>query len=186
MAVTAFSSLAPVAQMTATIPHPYPPGEAERFILAARAATACGDALMLAVTLKNKAQTLIGVASAQQGAGPGVDIGYVVAPAFAGRGYASETVAALVDAVFNLTEARTLFADSRVINPASRRVLEKSGFNFVDTGLKELRARGGKHPCDNFRLDRHEWAARSRIRRLPAMRHQKTPDVQSADGEQPQ
>ena len=36
-AVTAFASQAEVAQMTASIPHPYPPGEAERFVLAARA-----------------------------------------------------------------------------------------------------------------------------------------------------
>lgn len=184
--LAAFASLADIAHMTATIPHPYPPGEAARFILAARAATAGGASLILAVTLKNKAQTLIGVASAQACDGRGIEIGYVVAPSSAGKGYASEAVATLVDAVFNLTETRTIHADSRTINPASRRVLEKNGFLFTETKLKDLRARGGRHPCDVFRLDRNDWAARSRFRRLPAMTHQKVPDVQPEQAEQPQ
>jgi RimJ/RimL family protein N-acetyltransferase len=185
-ALTAFASLAAVAQMTATIPHPSPPGEAERFILAARAATAGGDALILAITLKNKARTLIGIVSAQGAEGGACEIGYLVAPAFADKGYASEAVATLVDTVFNLTETRSILADSRTINPASRRVLEKNGFAFVETGLKDLPARGGKHPCDFFRLDRHDWSGRDRMRRLPKMAHQKAPDVQADIGEQPQ
>ena len=185
-ALTAFASLASVAQMTATIPHPYPNGEAERFILAARAATASGSALILAVTLKNKVRTLIGVASAQGCDGYGMEIGYVVAPSSTGKGYASELVATLVDAVFNLTETRTIYADTRTINPASRRVLEKSGFLFTETRLKSLRARGGKHPCDFFHLDRYDWAARSRLRRLPAMAHQRASDARRDVGEQPQ
>ena len=185
-ALTSFASLAPVAQMTATIPHPYPPGEAERFILAARATTASGKALILAITLKNKARTFIGVASAQSSEAYEIEIGYVIAPSVTGRGYASEALGTLLDAVFNLTEARMVHADSRTINLASRRVLEKNGFLFTKAELKDLPARGGRHPCDFFRLDRHEWSARHRVRRLPAMAQQKVPDMQQAIGEQPQ
>lgn len=171
-ATAAFAGLASVAQMTASIPHPYPPGEAERFVLHARAATAAGRALILALTLKNKSRTIVGLVSAQACDAHVVEIGYVVAPSHVGRGYATEATSALIDAVFNLTEARSLTADSRTINPASRRVLEKCGFVFETTGLKELPARGGKHPCDFFRLDRHVWSLHARERRLPAMAHQ--------------
>lgn len=171
-ATAAFASLASVAQMTASIPHPYPPGEAERFVLNARAATAAGRALILALTLKNKGRTVVGLVSAQTSDAHVVEIGYVVAPSHAGRGYATEATSALIDAVFNLTEARSLTADSRIVNPASRRVLEKCGFAFERSDLKDLPARGGKHPCDFFRLDRHVWSMRSRERRLPAMAHQ--------------
>ena len=59
-AITAICGVPEVAQMTASIPCPYPVGEAERFILQARGATAGGDALILAVTAKNRARTLIG------------------------------------------------------------------------------------------------------------------------------
>src|SRR5439155_11525397 len=51
-AITSFVSLAQVARMTASIPHPYPPGEAERFIMKARTGNAGGTALVLAITQK--------------------------------------------------------------------------------------------------------------------------------------
>ena len=170
-AVRSICSLAEVAQMTASIPHPYPTGEAERFILRAREETAGGSALVLALTLKNKARTFIGVASAQCVERSEVEIGYLVAPAQAGHGYATEATAALVDAVFNLTQARALAANIRVGNPASRAVLEKCGFAYVETSPKDLPARGGQHACDFFRRGRADWS-RGKPRRLPGMAHQ--------------
>lgn len=57
------------------------------------------------------------------------DIGYHIAPAFRGRGLASEAVRALIAAApsFGLT---LLSAQCRSDNPASRRVLEKAGFTL--------------------------------------------------------
>ena len=186
-AVAAFAGLADVAHMTASIPHPYPAGEAERFILHARASTAGGDALVLAATTKAKGRPLVGIVSAQVEEASEVELGYTIEPAYAGRGYATEAVKAVVDAVFNLTEARALVANSRTINPASRRVLEKCGFVHTGTGLKDLPARGGRHPVDFFRRDRREWAAHHLApRRLPGMAQQ-TPRAKPADqGETPQ
>ena len=46
-----------------------------------------------------------------------------------------------------------------MINPASRRVLEKCGFRHEGSNLKSLPARGGLFPCDHFRLDRSTWMA---------------------------
>ena len=46
-----------------------------------------------------------------------------------------------------------------MINPASRRVLEKSGFRAEGSFLKSLPARGGLFPCEQYRLDRSTWAA---------------------------
>ncbi len=184
--VTAIASIAAVAQMTASIPHPYPPGEAERFILTARASTAAGDALILAVTLKTKGQTLVGVVSAQVSDGRDVEIGYMIAPSASGHGYAAEAAIALIDAVFNLTETRLVNANSRVVNPASRRVLEKCGFMPCGTGPKLLPARGGQYPCDFFMLDRHVWSARMRVPRLPAMAQQRARDWPQVSGEHPE
>jgi RimJ/RimL family protein N-acetyltransferase len=186
--VAAFASLATIAQMTATIPHPYPAGEAERFILNARAATAGGQALILAITLKNKARTLVGLVSAQaDGTGAHeVEVGYVTAPSHAGRGYATEAMLAMIDTIFNLTQVRGIIANSRTINPASRRVLEKCGFVFTATGLKDLPARGGKHPCDFFTIGRHLWATRQREHRLPVMKHQIRREVPQTMDEQSQ
>ena len=172
--------------MTATLPHPYPPGEAERFILRSRAETAAGDSLILAVAAKTKSQPLVGVVSAVAGERHEVEIGYMIAPAVAGRGFASEAAAALVDAVFNLTEARVVIANSRIVNPASRRVLEKCGFSFTRTAPHAMPARGGDLPCDFFELDRHRWSWRGRAGRLPAMAQQRAPAVPQGMGEHAQ
>ncbi|MCI0598007.1 MAG: GNAT family N-acetyltransferase [Beijerinckiaceae bacterium] len=158
-AITSFASLAEVAQFTASIPHPYPPGEAERFVLRARADNASGTALILAITQKTGARQTIGLLSAMPAAARGIELGYVLAPALWGKGLTSEAVKSLVDTVFRLTMANCIFANSRVNNLASRRVLEKTGFAFVDAGLDFLPARGGMHPCDRFQLDRRTWAA---------------------------
>lgn len=186
-AISAFAGLADVAQMTASIPHPYPPGEAERFILHARATTAGGDALVLAATTKAKGRPVVGIVSAQVEEAGEIELGYTVGPAYAGRGYATEMVRAVVDAVFNLTEARAIVANSRTINPASRRVLEKSGFRFTGTEPKNLPARGGRHPCDFFRRDRHDWAAHHAVsRRLPGMAQQGPRQTPVDGAERPQ
>lgn len=187
-AIAAFAGLADVARMTASIPHPYPAGEAQRFILHARATTAGGDALVLAATTKAKGRPVVGLVSVQAEEGGAVELGYAIGPAYAGRGFATEMVRTTIDAVFNLTETRAILANSRTINPASRRVLEKCGFVHVGTGLKDLPARGGQHPCDLFRRDRHDWASdHGAPRRLPGMAHQ-TPRAHAAGstGEAPQ
>ena len=176
--LTGIASQADVATMTASIPHPYPPGEAERFILEARAETAAGRALILAITAKSKSQALIGIVSARANVHREVEIGYVIAPAAAGQGLGSEATRTLVDAIFNLTEARIVTANSRTINPASRRLLEGCGFQFKGSGLHDLPARGGRHPCDFFALDRRDWFA-PRGGRLPAMTHQRALPIQT-------
>jgi RimJ/RimL family protein N-acetyltransferase len=47
---------------------------------------------------------------------------------------------------------------ARVSNPASRRVLEKCGFQWTGVGLYRIRALASSAPVDRFRLDRKRWA----------------------------
>lgn len=167
--ITSFASLAQVARMTALIPHPYPPGEAERFIMQARASNANGSALILAIIQKFGARQTIGLLGAHQAGAGDIEFGYVLAPSSWGKGLATEAVKALTGTVFSLTRANRILANSRAGNIASRRVLEKTGFTYVDTGLDYLPARGGLHPCDRFQLDRSAWvlARRAGVERRP-------------------
>src|SRR4051795_4801193 len=50
-----------VAEMTALIPHPYPPDGAERFVFEARKGNAEGTGLQMAITPKGKPNALIGL-----------------------------------------------------------------------------------------------------------------------------
>ena len=147
-----------VAEMTARIPHPYPPHEAERFIFQARQSNADGHGLQLAITPKGRPNQLIGLV----GIGPSLEdgkphLGYWLGTPFWGQGYATEAARALIDAFFAYGEGREITATARVINPPSRRVLEKCGFAYQGSGLVELPARGGLYPADQFRLDRRAW-----------------------------
>ncbi len=72
--------------MTAEIPHPYPAGEAERFVLQSRADNACGRGLVLAITQKGAARTVIGIVAAHADQTADIEIGYAVAPAYWGKG----------------------------------------------------------------------------------------------------
>ncbi|SFK72990.1 Protein N-acetyltransferase, RimJ/RimL family [Methylocapsa palsarum] len=171
-AIAAFASLPDVARMTAGIPHPYPPGEAERFILKSRIGNAEGSALALVITQKGGGGPAFGLVSATLSAAREVEIGYILSPAQWGKGYATEAVKALIGVVFGLTNASRILANSREVNQASRRVLENCGFAYIDTGLDPLPARGGLHPCERFQLDRKAWASSQWSRQMPSMMHQ--------------
>jgi RimJ/RimL family protein N-acetyltransferase len=147
-----------VAEMSALIPHPYPPDEAERFVLGVRQANADGRGPTLAVTPKGKPGTLIGMVGIEPSRDDGAPhLGYWLGIPSWGQGHATEAARALIDAFFAYTENRELTASARVVNPASRRVLEKCGFAFVGPGLQAFPARGGVLPVDHFRLDRRAW-----------------------------
>ena len=147
-----------VADMTALVPHPYPPEAAERFVFAARQSNADGAGLQMAITPKGKPSALVGMV----GIGPDPEdgrphLGYWLGGPCWGKGYATEAARALIDAFFAYTEAQELTSSARVINPASRRVLEKCGFAHQGSGLMPFPARGGVFPVDRFRLDRRTW-----------------------------
>ena len=57
-----------------------------------------------------------------------VEIGYGIAPAQHGKGYATEFVRALVEAAFTATDLTRLIAYTEPENAASQRVLTKNGF----------------------------------------------------------
>ncbi len=149
-----------VAQFTARIPHPYPPGTAERFIFAAREANASGRDLTLVMTPIRDKREAIGAVSLEARGEDRLTLGYALAPEAWGKGLASEAVEAMVEAGFVLTDAVEIVATVRVENSASRRVIEKAGFQFVGSGLQGAPARGGMVPCDRFGLTREAWTAR--------------------------
>jgi RimJ/RimL family protein N-acetyltransferase len=86
------------------------------------------------------------------------ELGYTFAPEAAGRGYATEAARAVIAYAFDELGHETLEAGARVSNPASRRVLEKCGYEWTGVVLLRVRALGGAAvPCDRFRLDRERW-----------------------------
>ena len=66
-------------------------------------------------------------------AGDGLELGYRLAPAFWGRGLATEGARALIDAAFGAQLADHVVATTMAVNTGSWRVLEKCGLRRVRT-----------------------------------------------------
>ena len=159
-----FCSRWEVVRYTARIPHPYPPGSAERFIYAAREANSAGRDLTLVMTpIKGKSDAIGSISLAR--CRDRLVLGYALAPEAWGKGLATEAAEAMIDAAFGLTSTVEILASVRVENETSKGVLEKCGFALVGTGLQGAPARGGMVECHSFRLARADWAGATARRR---------------------
>ena len=151
-----------VAEMTASIPHPYPADAVDPFIFAMRKGNALGEHLVLGITPRSKPNELIGMIGAHRQAKGVPFLGYWLGVDHWNKGYATEAVQALVDTLFTLIELPAVEADARVINPGSRRVLEKCGF-IQEGSLKAHTWHDGEwKDCAVYRLLRDEFMGRKR------------------------
>ncbi len=164
-AIERFCGLWEVARYTARIPHPYPPGTAERFIYATREANASGRDLTLVMTPRKGRRDALGSISLETRGADRLTLGFVLAPEAWGKGLATEAAQAMVDTGFSLTASIEILASVRIENAASRRVLEKCGFALAGTGLQGAPARGGMVECHRFRLGRDAWSEENARRR---------------------
>src|SRR6185312_12825187 len=151
--VTALANDRRIAENTARIPHPYRISDAETFIGGAGKA---GEAAFL-ITLRDG--TAIGVCGIMFHYDDMPELGYWLGVPYWGQGYATEALHALIDYAFTDLAHDSLQAVSRVTNPASRRVLEKCGFQWTGVGLYRINSLKSSAPIDRFRLERGIWSA---------------------------
>jgi RimJ/RimL family protein N-acetyltransferase len=143
-----------IAENTRRIPHPYSRADAEDFISSVNVAS--GETAFL---ITHADGTIMGACGLAMTDGPAPELGYWLGTPFWGQGYATEAVRAVIDYAFTELEYEALQAGARVTNPASRRILEKCGFQWTGVGLCRIRAINSSAPIDRFRLDRGLWAS---------------------------
>lgn len=141
-----------VAEMLSRMPHPYGEAEARSFIAMSAQESMAGRTYALALA-ENGA--FVGCAGLN-GTYRGLELGYWIGEPYRGRGYATEAAHALVDLAFRATDIKVLNASSRVINPASRRVIHKCGFQYAGQGMLNSMV-AGQVPVERYRLDRKTW-----------------------------
>ena len=116
-----------IAATTATIPHPYPDGEAEAFIGAHEARWRDGTHLTCAVTARG-VDTLVGAVGLVFAAEHArAELGYWIAVPAWGRGYATEVSEALCEYGFTTLGLHRIEARHVAGNPASGAVMRKLG-----------------------------------------------------------
>jgi RimJ/RimL family protein N-acetyltransferase len=140
-----------IADKTLRIPHPYGLADANEWIDAAISQSAESYVMTIG-------GEVIGACGIDMRHGM-PEIGYWLGVPFWGSGYATEAARAMIDHAFGDLGHEVLTAGARVSNPASRRVLEKCGFQWTGVGLYRIRAINSSAPFDRFRLERSIWAS---------------------------
>lgn len=143
-----------VAEMLARMPHPYGEAEARSFVAMAQGKAAGGA--VFAVTLADTG-AFVGCAGLNV-KDRGLELGYWIGEPYWKRGYATEAAHALVDLAFRATAITVLHASCRVINPSSRRVIHKCGFQYAGQGMLNSIV-AGQVPVERYRLDRRTWVS---------------------------
>jgi RimJ/RimL family protein N-acetyltransferase len=143
-----------IAQNTSRLPHPYTVADAEQFI-----AHASRDDREIAFVITLANDKIIGACGIGSLNGKTPEIGYWLGVRYWGKGYATEVARAVIDHGFTELGHDVIAAGARVSNPASRRVLEKCGFQWTGVELRRVRAISSSAPVDRFRLDRGLWAS---------------------------
>jgi len=143
-----------IAENTARIPHPYKASDASDFIGTANRKN--GEAVFLVTARDGAIMGACGVSMSDPAA---PELGYWLGVPYWGNGFATEALHAVIDYAFGEFEHTALHAGARVTNPASRRVLEKCGFQWTGVGLYRIASIHSSAPIDRFRLERGIWSA---------------------------
>ena len=134
------------------VPHPYSADDAISFVTTIAATI---DTVFL-VEHERAAVGLVGVSWENENA---PELGYCFGVEHWGKGYATEAARAVIDYAFEEFAIDQLLAGARVLNPASRHVREKCGFQWTGVELHRFLALGSSTPVDRFKLERSVWAS---------------------------
>ena len=121
-----------IAAMTSHIPHPYPAGEAARWISTHAESFATGESARFAVTLRGSGLLVGAIGLEIHGQHNRAEVGYWIGHEHWGQGYASEALIAVLGYGFSRGLHR-IWAEHFAHNPASGRVMQKAGMKHEGT-----------------------------------------------------
>ena len=135
------------------VPHPYTLDHATDFVTSS---VNSGLDTVFLVENGRDAVGLVGLSWETEGV---PELGYCFGLDHWGKGYATEAARAAIDFAFEEFSVERMTSSARVLNPASRHVLEKCGFNWTGVQLHRFLALGSSTPVDCFKLERSVWAS---------------------------
>lgn len=155
-AIARLADDAGVAENLSSLPHPYGLDDALAFVDNTEVGPTRWN---LGLYLKHEGAGFVGTAHLMPRDGERFVLGYWVGRPYWDRGLATEAAQALCDFAFQSLGAGAIAATSRVTNGASRRVLEKCGFQYAGQGMGPSLFHRGMVPIDRFRLERSIWTS---------------------------
>jgi ribosomal-protein-alanine N-acetyltransferase len=132
-----------IAETTALIPHPYPAGGALEWIRRSEVTLREGRGVDFSILLRESGELVSVVGLIDRGVES--SIGYWIGVPHWGQGYATEAVHRVIRHAFNARRLPSLHASHFAHNPASGRVMQKSGLLYQ--GVEPL---GSSRDCVRY------------------------------------
>ncbi len=148
-----------VAATTLRIPHPYPDGIAEAWVLTHRGAYERGEELTLAITRLEDGALVGAIGLAISGDNARAEMGYWIGVPYWGRGYATEAAAAVLAHGFRALGLERIHACHFSGNVASGRVLRKIGMTHEGRQRRHVRKDGRLEDLELYGVLREEFEA---------------------------
>lgn len=149
-----------VADTTAAIPHPYPDGMADAWIVTHAAERARGTQYAYAIT-RAEDGLLVGAIALRPVANEHENVGYWIGREYWNHGYATAATRAVVTLAFKCLDCHQITAAYLARNAASGRVLDKCELAIVRRETHDHRGRAEAFCVRGITRDAWEHAARA-------------------------
>ena len=116
-----------VARTLAVVPHPYEDGMAEEWIASLRPAYEAGKTLTWAVVLREEGELVGAITLHPNARDDNAELGYWIGRPYWGHGYATEAAREVLRYAFEDLGLHRIHAEHLGSNPASGKVMQKSG-----------------------------------------------------------
>ncbi len=146
-----------IAATTMTIPHPYPDGEAERWIGTHQPRFEEGKAATFAVTLRESGELIGAIGLSIKREHSHAEMGYWIGKPYWNKGYATESTQALLQYGFETLGLNRIFAHHMTKNPPSGRVMQKIGMTFEGTLPQHIRKGDGFEDLALYGITRNQY-----------------------------
>lgn len=150
-----------VVKFTASIPHPYPPGEEIAFIERSRESWTDGSFLLFIARRKDDGGYVGQVSLTLDEGRREAELGYLVCLPEWGRGYASEMALAIVAYGFETVGLDRIFARVSPDNTASNKIMPKLNMEYRSTGMSYAPARGRENEVHWYDCRAEDWMKRT-------------------------
>jgi RimJ/RimL family protein N-acetyltransferase len=146
-----------IADTTLAIPHPYPDGAAEQWIATHAPLFAASQLANFAITSRTAPALLGAVGLTIEPEHARAELGYWIAVAHWGCGYATEASRAVLDYGFRTLHLHRIHARHLVRNPASGRVMQKLGMRFDCVQRESVRKWEVLEDLAHYEILRSDW-----------------------------
>jgi len=119
-----------IARMTSNIPHPYELSMAEEWISGHEKSSEDGEAVTFAMTKRENGELVGAIGIHMDKVNQAAEFGYWVGKRFWNQGFAAEASRAVIRFGFEELELNRIYARHMTKNPASGRVMQKTGMRF--------------------------------------------------------